>query len=188
MSQAPLRHYVEYNLPSRRMPGGEARVAEVTSRDVAQLELPKRANSFHFYDAPFHIDDPYDTLNDQHNYSAKFIIAKKLLTHAEAIALDPKEAHLTGKSNVLAPGRKLTDHAIAGAVWEVKYDSKNTFALLRNGAIAQVRDGDTVIDPKKRQLWPAPKTPAAKTAFKKAAPRQTTLRNIKPPRFKPPMA
>ncbi len=187
MSQAPLRHYVEYSLPSRRIPAGEARVAEVQDRDIMKLDIPKRANSFSFYDAPAHITDLYETLNEQFNYSKRYLVAKKMLTHAEAIALDPKENHLAGKSTALEPGRRLTDAAIAAAVWDVKYDPKNTFALLRNGAIAQLRDTDTVINARKQQLWPPLPKPDAKAAFKKAAPKQSGLRNLKPPRFKPPV-
>ena len=107
MSQA-LRHYVEYILPSRKIPGGTAIVAETDGRDVTKLDIPKRAVGFHFYDAPAHINDLYETQNEQLNFSKRFIVAKKLLTHAEAIALDPKEGHTAGRSNTLEPGRQLT--------------------------------------------------------------------------------
>ena len=58
----------------------------------------------------------------------------------------------------------------------------------KNAGDGGVQQGETVINAKKQQLWPPVQKPAAKPAFKKSAPRATTLRQIKPPKFKPPSA
>ncbi|MDE1153099.1 MAG: hypothetical protein PW788_11235 [Micavibrio sp.] len=182
-----FRTYVEFNLASKRYPRGEVRVAAVDSRDLDKLDLPKRAAQFFFYDTPDTITDLYETQNDQQNASTFYLVAQRMLTRDEAVLLDPKEKHLEGASDTLEHGRRLTDYQIAEAVWESKYDEDGVFALMRSGRVARVYDNNTVIDAKKRQLYPAPQAPVPVTpapeAFTGALKR--AISPLKPPRFRP---
>jgi len=163
-----FRTYVEYALADRSLPLGGARVEEVTARDPATLKFPKTARSFYFFDAPI------DNIENQQNASPHYLIAERMLSHAEAVALDPKERHTAGKSKILLPGRKITDYDIAAAVWEVKHKPDGVFALLAAGGVCDVSDKDIVVDARGRQLHPQPKPPAPKPAPFNPALRQPT--------------
>lgn len=173
-----FRTYVEYALASKALPFGGARVEEAASRDPAALTFPKTARSFYFFDAPA------DNIEDQRDASRRYLIAERMLTHAEAVALDPKERHTAGKSKILQPGRQLTDYDIAAAVWDVKHKPNGVFALLAAGGVADVDDKDIVVDAAGRQLHPQPKPLAPEPQVFTPALRQP-VQAMKPPRFKP---
>lgn len=155
--------YVAFTLPrTGRLPSGLA-VAEVESRDIQNLDIPEKASSFYFFDAPDAPEARRDPLGHESNPSPVYLVAKDIWPKERLKEHFAKSKSFRRKAQDKTPAGKLTKGEIFRAVWEVKAESACHHAVGRNGEIMQIRKGMVVIDENKRVLVPGG-TPRKKKA------------------------
>ena len=157
----PLRTFVEFIIPHKKIPAGSAIVHEVKDRDIAKLDIPPNAAEFYFFDSPTDSADPYDAQNDQFNCSAFYIVAARVVTRDEADKLRKKPRPPRGKDahKIVALGK--TSAELQESFWQVSLKMYSHFAVTRTGGITPIRADNIVINEKGEQLYPKP--PATKT-------------------------
>ncbi|MDY0008703.1 MAG: hypothetical protein RBS08_03270 [Bdellovibrionales bacterium] len=169
-----MRSFVEYIVTSKGTPAGAAIVHEVQDRDLGKLSIPPNAYELYFFDSPTQSANPYDAQNDQHNCSAFYLIASRVITSEEAgrqrrknrAALGAKKAaakkHHTGKKPAAKcpSARKrilgMTQNQLSEKFWQVSLMNHDHFAVTRQGHLMPVRKDNIVINDRGEQLFPLP--------------------------------
>lgn len=172
-----MRSFVEYIVPSKKIPAGSAIVHEVQDRDLGKLDIPPNAYELYFFDSPTQSADPYDAQNDQRNCSAFYLIASRVITSEEAARQRRKDRaaaavkkaatkrHSAGKKPAAkcTAARKrilgMTEKQLSEKFWQVSLMNHDHFAVSRQGHLMPVRKDNIVINDKGEQLFPIPVPP-----------------------------
>ena len=78
-----MQTYVAFIVPHQSAPQKGVPVPfAVESRNLHDLDIPKEACAFYFYDAPAHLT-PQEGLKDKHNPSKEYLLAHETLSRHE---------------------------------------------------------------------------------------------------------
>lgn len=177
-----MHTYVEYIIPSKRIPAGEAIVHRVDDRDITKLDIPPNAHEFYFFDSPIDSSDPHDAQNEQHNCSAFYLIADKLITSDTARDLRKKPA--AKNKSAAKPQKKIlgmTQSELRESFWEISLKNHTHFIVTRQGALKPVRKDNIVINDKCEQLYPVPLKPFSPALEEKMAIKKPIRLKTRPP-------
>lgn len=152
----PLRTFVEYIVPDKKIPAGAAIVHEVSDRDIKKLDIPPKATEFYFFDSPSTSPDPYDAQNDQHNCSPFYLVAVRVISADEARRLRRKPRAPRGKDANKPIALGMTKAQLREAFWQTGLKIHSHFAVLRSGKLRGIRDNNIVVNERGEQLYPEP--------------------------------
>ncbi|MBW7911502.1 MAG: hypothetical protein H3C49_09585 [Alphaproteobacteria bacterium] len=137
-----LQTYVAFIVPHSSEPQkGIAVPFAVESRDLADLDIPREACAFYFYDAPAKLT-PQESLAHKKNTSKEYLLAHETLTRHEVKVM------LAGADYKSLEGRMQ---------WDSRVEAHDIFIVTRNHSIQPVTENHVVINANLQQVHP--KTP-----------------------------
>lgn len=135
-----MQTYVAFIVPHQSEPQkGIAVPFAVESRDIKNLDIPKTACAFYFYDAPEGLT-PQQSLKDKHNPSKEYLLAHETLNKHQVKTL------LAGEDYPSLEGRMQ---------WDLRVERHDVFVITRSNSVQPVTENHIVINSRLEQIYPA---------------------------------
>lgn len=135
-----MQTYVAFIVPHKSEPQkGIAVPFAVESRNLQDLDIPKEACAFYFYDAPAHLS-PQESLQDKHSPSKEYLLAHETLSRHEIKTM------LAGANYPSLDGRMQ---------WDARVEKYDAFVITRNNSVHPVTENHIVINSRLEQVYPA---------------------------------
>lgn len=135
-----MQTYVAFIVPHQSAPQKGVPVPfAVESRNLQDLDVPREACAFYFYDAPAHLS-AQESLHDKHSPSKEYLLAHETLSRHDIKTL------LAGANYPSLDGRMQ---------WDARVEKYDTFVITRNNSVHPVTENHIVINSKMQQIYPA---------------------------------